>query len=93
MRDNWPQPTGSSELLLRLRPITNKHPERGPERWEDAVRPQQTPKTTGQEWQVASGGGGGWQGWENGCNLHVGQSTKNRKGKAVKNPEVLEVSV
>lgn len=50
MRDNWQQPTRSSELLLRLRPITNKHPERGPESWEDAVRPQQTPKTTGGKW-------------------------------------------
>lgn len=56
------------------------------------MHPQQTPKNTGQEWQVASGGGG-WQGWEKGYNLHVGESTKNRRGKAVKNAEVLEASV
>lgn len=65
--------------------------QRGPESWgrRDAVSIH---LRTQQEWQVA-GGGGGWQGRETGYNLHIGESTRNRKGKTVKNPEMLEVSV
>lgn len=37
-------------------------------------------------------GGSGWQGWDIGYNLDAGKGAKNTAGKAVKNPEVPEVS-